>query len=110
MDLDGLTIGEAKKLAKLFGGTAPNSHSLDVGAKYFIRTVTYHHVGMLDAITDTDLVLSSASWVASSGRWNEALRTGKLDEVEPHVNGVIISRAAIVDCVLWGHNLPTEVK
>ena len=111
--LDEITLGEFKQLVGLLaaaGGACSKSHSLEVGKNYFVRTVTYHHVGRLASVTDTDIVLEDASWVASSGRWNAALTTGELDEVEPHNGPVIISRGAIVDSVTWCHGLPTEVK
>jgi len=81
-----------------------------VGEKYFVRTVTYHYVGKLAQITDTELVLDQASWVADSGRWANALKTGVLSEVEPYLGRVILSRAAIVDASVWNHDLPKEQK
>lgn len=86
------------------------SHSFKLGKNYLIRTVTYHHVGKLVEITDSDLVLESASWVADSGRFHTALKTGDLDEVEPFVNPVIINRSSIIDATVWDHDLPQEQK
>lgn len=109
MDIDKLTIGECKEIAGLVG-CAAKSHSLVVGEKYFIRTVTYFHVGRLVAITDLDIVLADALWVADTGRFHDAMKSGKLDEIEPFANDVIISRGAIVDITAWGHSLPKEQK
>lgn len=109
MNLEDLTIGDARKLVKLFS-VETKTHSFSVGQAYFVRTVTYHCLGRLKSVTDTDLVFDNASWVASSGRWNNALKTGELDEVEPHVSDLIVSRSAIVDAQVWLHALPAEVK
>jgi hypothetical protein len=109
--VDDMTIRDVKELTALLNvQEAKRAHSFTIGKKYLIRTVTYHHVGLLSSVTDTDLVLDDASWVASSGRWNAALRSGELDEVEPHGGSVIVSRGAIVDAVRWAHDLPSEVK
>jgi hypothetical protein len=112
MDLNELTIGEAKEIVALVGATryTPKTHSFVVGEKYIIRTVTYHSVGRLKAVTDSDLVLEKACWVADSGRWSEALRTGNLNELEPFTEDVIINRDAIVDATKWICDLPKEVK
>ena len=81
-----------------------------VGTAYFIRTVTYHLVGRLTRVGPLELELEDAAWVADSGRWNEALRTGKLSEVEPFPEPVIVGRGAISDATPWRHPLPLEVK
>ena len=81
-----------------------------VGKQYFIRTVTMHIVGELVAITDKELLMEHASWVADSGRFNNALKTGVLDEVEPFINDVIVNRNSVIDATWWNHALPSEVK
>jgi len=78
--------------------------------KYFIRTVTMYVLGKLVYFDDKELVLENASWVADSGRFNNALKTGKLEEVEPFVNNVIVNRSSIVDATEWDHELISEVK
>jgi hypothetical protein len=82
-----------------------------IGKCYFIRTVTYHYTGRLVHVSDTELALEDVSWIGSSGRWSEALKTGKLAEVEPYPSGsVIIGRGAIVDASIWNHPLPLTTK
>jgi hypothetical protein len=109
-----IMIVELKELKELMDlgkiQNHPQSHSFEVGKKYLIRTVTYHHVGKLISITDTDLMLESASWIADSGRFHTALKTGNLFEVEPFVNPVIINRSAVIDAALWDFDLPMEQK
>ena len=56
-----------------------------VGRAFFFRTVTYHLVGMVKSrLKGTSfLSLSNASWIADSGRFMNAIKAGKLAEVEP---------------------------
>lgn len=77
------------------------------GKKYLIRTVTHYALGELVDVYDGELVMTNASWVADTGRWNDCLVTGKLKESEPHIGPLIVSRGAIVDAVEWPHPLPT---
>ena len=104
-----LTMDELKELlaARSGGGL---SHSFEVGKAYLIRTVTLYYTGRITSITDSDLVLSDAAWIADTGRFSSALDTGKLNEVEPFRNPVIIPRGGIIDATLWEHALPREVK
>lgn len=85
-------------------------HQLPVGEKVIVRTVTMYYTGRLVKVSKTDIILDSAAWVASTGRWSHALRTGELDEVEPFPGGTVVTRAVIVDVTLWPHELPREVK
>ena len=110
MTIDDLTIGDAKKLMALFAKNSGNTHSLEIGEKYIIRTVTYHYTGRLAEVTDSDIVLDDAAWIADSGRWAEALETGELSEVEPFPGSVIIARGAIVDASRWSQDLPRTTK
>lgn len=77
-----------------------------IGSAYFIRTVTHHHVGRLVAVTDKELVLEEAAWVADDGRFSECLARGTVNEAEPFPDGpVIIGRASLIDAALWKHPL-----
>ena len=113
MNLNDLTIGEAKELAKLFGGS--NSCKCDnpyhIGENYFIRTVTMIQIGKLIKVTDKELVLEDAIWVADTGRFADALEKGNLDEVEPFPAGeVIVGRGAIIDACIWSNDIVRERK
>lgn len=99
------------KLSELRELVAPRlTHSFTVGTKYLIRTVTMYYTGKLTAVTDTDLVLSCAAWIADTGRFHDALKTGIFNEVEPFVHDVIISRAVVIDATQWNHALPEVQK
>ena len=86
------------------------NHSFELGGAYLIRTVTMYYTGRLRRITDTDLLLTDAAWIADTGRFATALKTGVVSEVEPFPDAVIISRGCIVDATFWPHALPREQK
>lgn len=101
MNIDEMTIGEAKKLASLFG-TAKNpdddSH-WEIGKNYLIRTVTMIQTGRLIKVTDKELVLEDAAWIANTGRFSDNLKSCEFNEVEPFFSPVIVGRGAIIDAV-----------
>ncbi len=81
-----------------------------VGASVIVRSVMFFYTGRVVSIDETWLVLSDAAWIADTGRWSEALKTGSLGEVEPYPDVVAISKGAIVDVSTWSHTLPRGVK
>lgn len=85
--------------------TAP----FQIGTAYIIRTVTHTYTGRLVWLSDKELVLEETAWIADSGRWENAIKEGSLDEVEP-MGTVIVGRGAVVDATVWTHALPTEQK
>lgn len=95
-------------LALVQGLNKPKTHSLEVGRCYLFRTVTYHSIGRVTRITDLDIELEDASWVASSGRYSTALEEGKLEENEkiPAGKPHFLMLAAIVDFDVWDHPVP----
>ncbi len=109
MNIEDLTIKQARELSALFGGGASASHSLKIGTTYLIRTVTYHFIGKLRSVTDSDIVFDDACWLADSGRFAEALATGKVSECEAVPDGHIVGRAGIIDAAVWLHPTPKTV-
>jgi hypothetical protein len=89
---------------------ANKNHSFEVGKAYLIRTVTMYYTGRLAEVTETDLLLEDAAWIADTGRFHNVLETGSFNEVEPFVSPVIVSRGCIVDATVWRHPLPREQK
>ena len=75
-----------------------------------VRTVTHYYTGNLTEVSDGELRLTDAAWIADTGRFSEALKTGVMSEVEPYPDDVILSRGAVVDVCAWKHNLPRETK
>jgi hypothetical protein len=99
MNVDDLTIKQAKELAQMFPKCAQD-HPWVIGKNYLIRTVTMIQTGRLVAVSQQELVLEDAAWIADTGRFADALKTGKFNEVEPFPNGpVIIGRGAVIDAV-----------
>lgn len=99
MEIDSLTIGQAKELAQMFPKCAHDS-PWKIGKIYLIRTVTMIQTGRLVAVTSQELVLEDAAWIADTGRFADVLRTGEFDEVEPFPSGqVIVGRGAVIDAV-----------
>lgn len=82
----------------------------EIGKNYLIRTVTMIQLGELKKVTDKELVLCKASWVADTGRFNEALEKGTLKEVEMFQRDVIIGRGGIIDATEWLIDLPKTSK
>ena len=80
-----------------------------VGQKLYIRTVTYHTVGKVTKRMGTFIQLETASWVADSGRFMNAIKDGTLNEVEP-VGIAWVNLSSVVDFFPWKHALPTEQK
>lgn len=87
-----------------------------VGEKLFIRTVTFHCTGRLVGIKRAGecyfLVLEDAAWIASSGRFTNAIEEGPnaLEEVEPVTSIIRVNVSSIVDVFIWNHPLPRTQK
>ena len=80
-----------------------------IGKKLFIRTVTYHLTGEVTKRIGSFLHLKNAAWIADSGRFEQAVKEGKLDEVEP-VGEAWVNLNTVTDMFPWKHPLPKEQK
>jgi hypothetical protein len=91
--------------------TQTAEHPYQIGANYFLRTVTHHHTGRLVAVHDRELVLENAAWIADDGRLTQSLATETFNEVElfPVDKQVIIGRDSLIDAVQI-KTLPTSQK
>ena len=117
MDVDKLTIGDVKQLRCLLGNAAASDGCCEllpsVGQKVFIRLVTHHYTGEVVAVGKNFVALKSAAWIASSGRFADAMKTGKLDEVEPYPDEMVVNvnlGGAGCDWAAWPFALPREQK
>lgn len=112
IDFDSLTVREIKSIQSLLNGQSDAAHPYQIGKNYFIRTVTHHLTGRLVKVTAQELVLEEAAWIADDGRFHDALKTGKLNEVEPFPQDeqVLVGRGSLIDAVVWKHALPKEQK
>ena len=73
----------------------------EIGKVYLIRTVTMIDTGRLVAVTDHELVLKEAAWIADTGRFADAIKKAEFGEVEPFPDGrVLVGRGAIIDAVV----------
>lgn len=87
-----------------------NQEVWKLGKAYFIRTVTMYLTGKLVKLTPQELVLEDAAWIADTGRFSQAMKTGNFNEVEPFNGPVIVGRGSIIDAQEWSLVLPREVK
>ena len=72
----------------------------EIGAVYLIRTVTMIDTGRVIAANDKWIVLEDAAWIASTGRFADALKKCEYSEVEPFPDGrVIIGAGSIIDAL-----------
>jgi len=83
-----------------------------VGETYLIRTVTTYWAGRIVAVGDKEIVMVDAAWIADTGRFNEAVKSGSFSEVEPVPTGteIVVGRGAIVDAVPVILTIPLGVK
>ena len=101
-DLKQLLCDEESKLS---------SSPYEVGKNYFIRTVTHYYTGRLVAVYEHELVIADAAWIADTGRYADALKSGDFSEVEPYPEGnVIIGRGALLDASPLSTSLPRSQK
>lgn len=111
MNIDNLTIAEIKQINSLLKGGDASLSPYKIGENYFIRTVTHYLTGKLLRVTAKELVLKDAAWIADTGRFMDAIKHGKLNEVEPYPDGeLVVGRGSIIDAVVWTHALPREQK
>ena len=100
MDIDSLTLGQIKQLTAALGARPTENSAWEVGKIYLIRTVTMIDTGRLVAVTEHELVIEDAAWIADTGRFSDALVSAEFGEVEPFPSGrVIIGRGSVIDAV-----------
>ena len=113
MNIDDLTVGQLEEIRTLIGHL-PTDKPTDaplpfgVGDYVLIRTVTMTQVGKVTAIGSDFFVLEDGGWVADTGRFGEALRTGKLGEFERAPSWMLVMRGVIDDVYPWPHSVPKE--
>lgn len=113
--LKGHDLDELKNALTLVGepvATAPTVTTngfLEIGKAYLIRTVTLYQVGRVVAVSGQFVKLEEASWIADTGRFATALKSGEFSEVEP-VGESYINLGSIIDAFPFEHKLPTVQK
>lgn len=115
IDIDDLTLGQLKEIAQQFNSqvstsTSASSDFWKIGKPYLIRTVTMIDAGTLVAVTEHEIILQDASWIANTGRFSAALESCDYSEVEPFPAGLVaIGRGSIVEAVMIT-KVPRTVK
>ena len=111
-----MTIEQIQALATLMGESkntsSTNSESVwEIGKPYFVQTVTWAYTGRLKQVTDLELVLEDAALIPDTGRFADAMVSGKYSEVEPFKPGhvVIIGRYSVVSAT-HSVTLPKDQK
>jgi len=112
--LEGHDIEALKKALVLIGdpvstAPVPTGDFLEIGKSYLIRTVTLYQVGRVVAVSGQFVKLEDASWIADTGRFADALKSGEFSEVEP-VGESYINLGSIIDAFPFTHKLPTVQK
>ncbi len=80
-----------------------------VGQKLFIRTVTYHALGKVVKRMGAFIQLETATFVADSGKFSEAIKNGTLSEYE-YVGTMWVNLSSVVDFFPWKHELTKTSK
>lgn len=86
-----------EELLSIVGGKSVNPMADFIGRNVFIRTVTYHYIGKVEKVIGDFVELSTAAWIADSGRFANALEKADFSEVEPYKNPVRINTQTIID-------------
>ena len=87
-----------------------SKNPLRIGNNVLIRTVTHYLTGHIEEVGEHEIVLTTAAWIADTGRFSTALARGDVNEIEPFPSEVAVGRGSIVDVTNWPHALPTAVK
>jgi hypothetical protein len=111
VNINEMTVGQVKEIQSLLGGAKARFEPLvEVGKKVFIRTVTHHYTGEVTKCNRDWLELKEAAWIADDGRFNNFLKTGDANEIEPFEDNVRVPTGGILDVTEWKHALPRSVK
>ena len=101
---------DSVKREAVIAPTEANPTPMLTGKAYLIRTVTMTLTGRVIGVVGQFLCLVEAAWIADTGRFSDALKTGKLNEVEPVEGRVSVGLGSIVDAYEWKHDLPRVQK
>lgn len=86
-----------------------NNYEDLIGQKFFFRTVTYFLTGEVKKIVGRFVYLKNAAVIFDTGRFMEAIKDGKLNEVEP-VGEAFVNMDSVTDFFPWKHKLPESQK
>ncbi len=117
MDVENLTIGQARQIAEMFvklesWKPCPYAKAAFMDKQIMVRTVTMIYVGRLIAVGEHELTLVDVSWIPETGRWQQFIADGDVNECEPYpaAQHVLIGRGSIIDVTAWAAGLPRIQK
>jgi hypothetical protein len=114
MNIEELTLKQIREIQSLcvLPQPAGNQSSYPVGKNVIVRTVTMIYTGLLQSVSDTDLVLVDCSWIPETERFMQFVADGKVKECEPYPDGlpVYINRGALLDMCELKKDLPRSQK
>lgn len=117
MNIEELTVGQVRKIADLFGNAetrqpCPYAKAGLIDKPIVVRTVTMIYVGRLVAVGEHELTIIDASWIPETGRWQQFILDGAVNECEPYPPRqlVLIGRGSILDVTAWASDLPSAQK
>lgn len=100
MNIDDLTLRQVREIQNMNAAKASDNSAWEIGKHYLIRTVTMIDTGTVVAVTEHEIILEDAAWIADTGRFSDAIKSASFNEVEPFPDGrVIVGRSAIIDAV-----------
>ena len=109
-----LTSEQYKKLQELLEIQEASIDAFEdfVGKDIFVRTVTMAYTGHVEWVKGTWMKLTSAAWIADTGRFSDLVLKGKPStslEVEP-MGTTVINTATFMDISLLQMSLPLDQK
>jgi hypothetical protein len=115
MNIEELTIKQARELAAIFGGSSPSGSKrlpIHVGEALHVRTITAFFTGRVTAVAENEIELTDAAWIADEGRAAQAWKTGEFSEVEPFPDGdkIVLNRDTFVTVRRLTTALPRSQK
>ena len=118
INIEDLTLKQIREITQLAGCRVRSKKKTPLvelpfkpGDAIIVRTVTLIDLGRVIAIGGDFITLTDGGWVADTGRFNEMLKTGTLNEFErSDLPWFVVGRGAICDIHPWPHSIPKESK
>ena len=108
-----MTEKKATKVTKAANAVTRRT-GFSVGQTVFIRSVTYHLIGIIKEVCELSIVMTNCVWVADDGRFSK-LMAGEWDstserEIYQPDQEVQAFYGAMTDAAVWPYAIPTDCK
>jgi hypothetical protein len=114
MNIEDLTIKQARELSSMLGGASPTRRLpfASLGTNVFVATITAHYTGRVVAVSEEEIAIEDAAWIADDGRFSGAMKSGEFSEVEPFPDGdrVMLNRSTFLFWRVLPQTLPRSQK